>query len=343
MPALRPMSHGERILEVAREAGVDLERLALRWPAQGPHDLSGPSQLHRVRALWSGLMRGAQAPGIPIRVARRSSIDDCSVLGLAAKTAPDLRSALRLMDEYHALWTGTPELRVVEDGEQRTARVEVVPLEGFDVAGRSRREMIVAALLRYAREMAGEDLRPELVHFAHAAPGDTREHEAFFGAPIRFSSSFTGLELGSCALERPLLHADGALFRFLRAMLESLAAELAAEASDLERRVLVVIREQLALGPPRMEEVAVALGTSPRSLRRHLEARGLRYRDLLDAVRRDAAEDALAQGEHPVAEIAARLGYSEPSAFYRAFRRWTGGAALRDARARRRALAGLGG
>ena len=338
MPALTPMSHGERILEVAREAGMDLERLALRWPAQGPHDITGPSQLHRVRALWSGLMRGARQPGIPIRVARRSSIDDCSVLGLAAKTAADLRSALRLMVEYHALWTGTPEIRVAEDRDRRSARVEIVPLEGFDVAGRSRREMIVGALLRYAREMAGEDLRPELVHFAHAAPSDTREHEEFFGAPIRFSSKFSGLELDSCALDRPLLHADAALQRFLRATLESLTAELGAGASDLERRVLGVIREQLALGPPRMQDVAVALGTSPRSLRRHLEARGLRYRDLLDAVRREAADTALAQGGPTVAEIAARLGYSEPSAFYRAFRRWTGGEAVRSVRARRRAL-----
>jgi AraC-like DNA-binding protein len=323
--ALAPMSHRERILEVARAAGMDLERVAPRWPARGPHDLTGPPQIHRVRALWSALMRGTQSPGVPIRVARRSSIDDCSLLGLAAKTAADLRSALQCMHRYHALWTARPEIRLVEDPDRCCARVEVLPLEGFDLAGRCRREMIVANLVQFARDMAGPDLRPTLVHFAHAAPVDTREHEAFFGAPIRFESRFSGVELAFETLERPLLHADAALARFLLGSLEALAAKPHAGASAVEQRVLRAIRERLATGLPRLEEIARELGTSARSLRRHLEARGARFRDLLDAVRREVAEEQLAGGAEPVAAIAARLGFSEPSSFYRAQRRWTQG------------------
>jgi AraC-like DNA-binding protein len=326
------MSYRERILEVARAAGMDLEGLAPQWPARGPHDLTGPSQLHRVRALWSALMRGTHSPGVPIRVARRSSIDDSSVLGLAAKTAPDLRSALQRMHRYHALWTARPEIRVVEDLVRRCAFVEVLPLEGFDLAGRCRREMIVANLVQSARDMAGPDLRPTLVHFAHPAPTDTREHEAFFGAPIRFGSWFSGIELGFETLARPLLHADAALSRYLLATLDSLAAEKGANVAGVEQRVLHVIRERLATGLPRLEEVARELGTSARSLRRHLEAHGVRFRDLLDAVRREVAEERLAGGAEPVAEIAARLGFSEPSSFYRALRRWTGSRPLRSRR-----------
>src|SRR5262245_43905533 len=131
MPALRPMTHGERILEVAREAGLELSRLAPRPSAERPHDLRGPAQLRGVNALWSALMRGARAPGIPIRIARRSSIDDCSLLGLAAKTAPDLRSALGRMLAYHALWTGAPEIRALPDSAGDGVRLEVLPLEGF--------------------------------------------------------------------------------------------------------------------------------------------------------------------------------------------------------------------
>ena len=329
MAALRPMSHRDRILEVAREAGVALPDPTPPWPAHGPHDVTGAVQLRRVRALWCALMRGARDPGVPIRIARRSSIDDCSLLGLAAKTAPDLRSALRLMTEYHALWTGTPEMRVGVDRARACLRIEVLPLEGFDLAGRCRREMIVANLVQLAREIAGADLRPRGVHFAHSAPVDTSEHAEFFEAPLRFDSRFSGVELGADALERPLRHSDAALSRFLLASLDALAAELSAGAASVEQRVLRVLRERLATGLPSMEEVSRELHTSARSLRRHLEARGCRYRDLLDAVRREVAEEQLARGQEPVAELAARLGFSEPSAFYRAFRRWNGGGRLR--------------
>ena len=329
---IQPMSQRDRILAVAREAGLDLASLAPDWPAQGPHDLTGPSQLRRVRALWTALMRGTRSPGIPIRVARRSGIDDCSVLGLAAKTAPDLRAALERMLRYHALWTGRPELRMFEDLEHHCARVEVLPLEGFDLAGRCRREMIVANLVQSARDMVGADLRPTLVHFAHAAPSDTREHEAFFGAPIRFGSWFTGLEFGFETLGRPLLHADAALSEFLLAHLDSLAAELRGEVSPIEQRVLRALRERLATGLPRLEEIARELGTSPRSLRRHLAAHGASYHDLLDTARSGIAEDLLAGAAEPVTEIAARLGFSEPSAFYRALRRWKSGRPLRSRR-----------
>jgi len=324
MPALRPMSHGEQIREVAREAGVDLSGIATRRPSLRPHDLRGPAQLQRVRALWSALMRGARAPGVPIRVARRSSIDDCSLLGLAAKTAPDLRSALQRMIAYHSLWTGAPEIRMAFDRERRCARIEVLPLEGFDLAGRCRREMIVADLIQYARDMTGPDLRPALVHFAHAAPDDLREHAEFFEAPIRFGSQFSGLELGMDALERPLRLADAALSRFLLAALEATAAEQRGDGANVEERVLRLLRERLATGLPSMQEVAHELRTSARSLRRHLEARGASYRELIDAVRREAAEAELTRRAGPVAEIAARLGFSEPSALYRARRRWGG-------------------
>ncbi len=66
------------------------------------------------------------------------------------------------------------------------------------------------------------------------------------------------------------------------------------------------------------------LAVSPATLRRRLQAEGTSYRHLKDAVRRDAAISALTAGHEPIAELAARMGFSEDTAFLRAFRRWTG-------------------
>ncbi len=75
---------------------------------------------------------------------------------------------------------------------------------------------------------------------------------------------------------------------------------------------------------PEAAEVAARLAVSPATLRRRLQAEGTSYQRLKDAVRRDAAISALAAGREPIAALAARLGFSEDTAFHRAFRRWTG-------------------
>jgi AraC-like DNA-binding protein len=324
----RPMSFSARILEVAREEGMDAAPL-LR-PRQGGAQrpdlpLPVPVQLRWSREVWAALMRTLRSPGLPVRVARRSSVDDCSTLGLAAKTAPTLRAALERFVRYQWIWTGSPVMRVRDDPQRGAARVEVLPRGGFDLAGRCIQELIVANLLTFSREMAGPDVRPRCVHFAHSAPKCTHEHQAFFLCKIRFDSSHSGLDFDLETLARPLVHADAALSGFLLEHLESLAAgRRRPEALALEEQVRRAIREGLP-GIPSMAQVAAGLATSSRTLRRRLLRAGSRYLDLRDEARRELARELLGTTDEPVAKIAARLGFSEPSAFYRALRRWTGG------------------
>jgi AraC-like DNA-binding protein len=87
------------------------------------------------------------------------------------------------------------------------------------------------------------------------------------------------------------------------------------------RRALAVL---VAGGDTRIERVARDLGTSRRTLQRRLAAAGASYQDLLDETRREAAERYLAESSLSIAELGYLLGYSEPSAFHRAFKRWFG-------------------
>ena len=84
------------------------------------------------------------------------------------------------------------------------------------------------------------------------------------------------------------------------------------------------IGEALRTGVPSLAELASALGTSERTLRRRLGEHGWSYRALLDATRMDLARCYVRDRGLPLAEVAFLLGFSEPSAFHRAFKRWAG-------------------
>jgi AraC-like DNA-binding protein len=87
------------------------------------------------------------------------------------------------------------------------------------------------------------------------------------------------------------------------------------------RRVLM---SHIARGEPQIESVARELRTSARSLQRRLAAAGTSYQELLDSARREAATRYLEDRQLSIGGVAYLLGYSEPAAFHRAFKRWTG-------------------
>lgn len=94
--------------------------------------------------------------------------------------------------------------------------------------------------------------------------------------------------------------------------------------SDLRRRLESVLSERLPSGQVQIAEIAPTLHMSVRSLQRSLNEANLSYRHILDDLRLRISTQYLAQGEFSIAEIAYLLGYSEPSVFFRAYKRWTG-------------------
>ncbi len=100
--------------------------------------------------------------------------------------------------------------------------------------------------------------------------------------------------------------------------------EGATVAEQVRRAFVRALREGRPERLPEVAQLAARLAVSPATLRRRLQEEGTSYRLLKDQVRREAALTGLAEGREPIAELAARLGFSEDTAFHRAFRRWTG-------------------
>ena len=159
--------------------------------------------------------------------------------------------------------------------------------------------------------------------FPHAAPADISEHHRVFGCPLKFGQSRSELVLTRRTLRLPLLKADPVLQSIVEAQVLALLAKLpkAEPTADTVRRFLA---EELTNGQPKLEQLASRLHMSTRTLHRRLEQEGTNYRRVLTEVRHELAVRHLIERRLAIGEIAFLLGFSEVSAFHRAFRHWTG-------------------
>lgn len=303
-----------RVLQTAREAGMDGASL---------RELHGHEAWRERGWIWGRIMRTVRVDGFPIRVAQRYSVGEIGPLGMAAQTAPTLRNALQRMIRHHHVLTGTA-LGMCDDATHGTTIFRLLPVEGSDLGGRCRREMMVASGLKFARDVSRVWIRPRRVCFAHAEPRDPSEHEAFFDCEVRFGAEYDGLELDRDTLAIPLPGADADLSHFLVEHLRGIAGDKPAAAATLEGRVRQAICNRLGDRTLAMFAVAQELGMSSRTLRRRLLEQRTSYHEILDRVRRELADELLADADRKLAEVAFLLGFSDASAFHRAYVRWTG-------------------
>jgi AraC-like DNA-binding protein len=176
------------------------------------------------------------------------------------------------------------------------------------------------------------DTGPRAVHLRHAAPAHREALEALFGCPVVFDSPRDMMVLDPELLDRPLPQANAELLGLLSERLDR-ALQTLDEGPSLQMAVTQCIQAFLCEGPPRLEAVAQRLGLSARTLRRRLAEEATGFRELVEAARREACAIHLREGRLSMAQIAQALGYSEQSAFARAFRSWHGvppGARLRE-------------
>ena len=151
-----------------------------------------------------------------------------------------------------------------------------------------------------------------------------REHESAFGAPVYFSQPTNAL------LFRPDLLAAADAGAATRGSSPSCRPASSGSARSRRTRtscstaMRTAIRTRLPAGYPSFEDVAAELRAPTAAIHHDLQAAGLTYKDMVEDVRRDLALSYLKQRHLPFSEIAMLLGYSELSAFSRAFRRWTG-------------------
>ncbi len=184
-------------------------------------------------------------------------------------------------------------------------------------------EYSLAVARNVLRLMAGSQWAPAEVWFAHPRPRDTAEHARVFAAPVAFGAATNAFVIEREFAERPVPTADERLYPILKRYLDRVLVEAPRE-DGLLAAVRRAVGESLRDGKPDLLRVARKLAMSQRTLQRRLREEGRDFKGLVDDTRHRFSLSYLRDRKHTLAEVACLLGYSEVSAFNRAFRRWTG-------------------
>lgn len=184
-------------------------------------------------------------------------------------------------------------------------------------------EMALAGFFKFFQYVTAGDFKPQWVAMRHARPqGDDSEYQRVLQCPVRFNESHYGIAFDASVLERPSLMPEPTLYQLHQQVIDRQMAEMEREA--LAHKVRDIIAELLPLGDVGFERVAEQLEMRPSQLRYQLAEVGTNFSQLLSEYRLDLAKHLLANTELSIDEILLQTGFSEPSPFYRAFKRGTG-------------------
>ncbi|MBO2447233.1 AraC family transcriptional regulator [Actinomadura barringtoniae] len=325
----RGVASAALLTRLAAEHGMPAER-CLHGTGLAPATLNDPEaeitadqELTLIANLVAGL---GHVPALGLEAGRRYHPTTFGLLGLAAISSQTLGQAVTIGVRHFDLTFGfspfVPErvpgaLRAMIDDHA------VRETHGEEVA-RFLAERDLAAVVTFIRDLAGPDAALDQVAFRHAEPPYADRYVEVLGVRPAFGQPATFGVVGTRTLSAPLPQADPATAALSLRHCERQSLDRARQRSLSDRiRLDLGRRLESGRGLATQAETAARLNMSERSLRRHLQAEGHSYSDLIDESAERAARRLLATGR-TVESVAAMLGYSGTSSFTYAFKRWTG-------------------
>lgn len=310
----------QAVADVAAELGVDiaqvLKKAALdRDLFSRRDDVIGYPSLGR---LLDECIKASGCEDFGLRVGMRESAGAIGLVGFAAVNAPTVREALQTLVASLHLSDGGGAARLEAQNAIATLSWRVTS------AGVERSEQISDAAAAIGcnlmRQLCGPKWNPIEVCLPRPRPADMRLFASFFRAPLRFDAEEVALVFPTGQLDQEVENRDRDLHEVLAPLLERAIAEAR---RGFQEDVANILRSQVSNGPLSPARAAAALGLSPRTLSRRLAEEGASFLDVAQQVKYDMAQ-ALLRQDKAIAEVAMLLGYSDQTAFSRAFKLWSG-------------------
>lgn len=309
------VAHGMPRATVLDRFGIDEAAL---------QDVDGRVPVTALYRLWTELPTLVNDPDMPLHVLEHADWADPPLAMLVFMSAPTLGDGLRRLARYERLnydLDDEPLSSVVVDGD--AVHIELDHARGAIVPPAAAVVDSLLGILALSGRTTGAPVIPRRLMLRHAEPPVPSRWVEAFGCPIEFGAERDRLTLDAAVLGRPQLGASRTLAAIVQAHAERKLAELPAGDDGSLLRLRREIRARLPDGAPSLAELAQALDTRPRTLQRHLERLDTSVRRLVDEERHALALHHLADRRASLMEIALLLGFSDQSAFGRAFARWT--------------------
>jgi len=308
------LSNSLPLLErLARDQGVALAIPAARPGARLPTEV-----LDRTCA---ELAARARQPAFGLRAAELWHPSDFATLGYAWFASSTLRTALNRLARFRRL-LGDRGVLTLDDSAPEGLWLSYTHGRKDPLLDRVGSEIILSVVLSLCRRNYGEVLVPARVQLAFAEPPDRTPYDDFFGYPVEFGGGRNAVLLPHAVIDRELPTANREIAGTLDELLTRQLAGL--DQSDFVARSKAVLLETLPDGMPEAADIARRLFVSERTLQRRLAQRQTSFHALVDETRRELATAYLRDAANSVTEVAFRVGFATPSAFSRAFLRWTG-------------------
>ncbi len=286
-------------------------------------------QDHRLPfSAYVALMRAAKAmtgdPALALHYGEAVDVAEFSIVGLIGQASATVTEAFAQLNRYVRLIV---EVDGVADGARFKLRFERGGVWMEDTRANPNdfpelTESAFAHLICGTRQFGTTPLALA-VHVTHADPGYRPEYERILGAPVTFEAEWNAIRVDPTWADNQVARLPRYAFGVLTDRADALLADLET-AKSLTGRVDASLLPILHTGEAGMDRIAAELGMSRQTLLRRLKAEGTTFEKVLDQLRRRMALGYLRGGKASINEIAYLVGFSDPAAFSRAFKRWTG-------------------
>ncbi|MCH4246734.1 MAG: AraC family transcriptional regulator [Acinetobacter populi] len=261
-----------------------------------------------------------QQPALGLEIARYVQLKHLGVLGYLAQSCVNLGEALQRYHDFHRLvYDGSP-LIIQAESDYLSIRWDVPEIFTTQITN----EIAIALMNQFLLHFLHiDDIELSEVSFVHTAPKNAHYYAQYFRCQVKFSQPFAQIKVPISLLGKPIRHADQTLQELLTHQAQALLAKLP-NSSELDERLQQAILKGLQKHRCQIEDIATQLNMSIRKLQRHLQLQNTTFQQRVQALRLMLAQQYLKDRHLSLLDIALLLGYSEQSAFQRAFKHWTG-------------------
>lgn len=260
-------------------------------------------------------------PGFSVRVGQQMKVEDYGVLGLAWKTCSWVGEIFDRSERYFKMLSDTYVFKVEKDKDiSKVYLFRDANRRGLELSN----EATFSASVVVIQALSNTNILPIKVAFKHNAPKVLESYHEAFRCPIAFNQSHNYLTYKTQDLSIPTVKADASINMFLLERVKEATDGIEMSSNRIISDIEKLIKDALPSGIPSVTQIAEIVGMSNRTLTRRLSEHGFTFRDLIQKKQIEISKFLLGKPTISIAEIAFETGFSEQSAFNRAFKRWTG-------------------
>lgn len=308
---------------IARQTSLDASQL-LQKAEVDPQIFSQENariSSQKLSEVFHYAMKASGDESLALHIGEAASYQSLGLLGFLLVHTASVGEMLEKFNRYQGLIGNRLRFHFSEEAQYYKIALHIQSNPNIPVP-QYHAEAHLSTILNLIRQLSGHQIMADTVSFWHSQPDNLDEYIRIFGPNVRFGAGESAIVLLKSALNLPLDYSNPSMLHYFETEAKKLLQD--AEITSCFADVKQLILRQIGEGEVTLETVATQLNVSERVLQKQLQQESHSFREALESVRQQLAKHYLEHTTMDIGAIAIFLGYSESSAFLRAFKRWFG-------------------